>query len=66
MAIDVARNFGKGTGFGLGLAFLGFIFYPILGLATRDTSRSAIDVTANCRWQILNCANWNTNFTDHH
>jgi len=30
-SIDVARNFGKGTGFGIGLAFLGFIFYPILG-----------------------------------
>jgi hypothetical protein len=28
---DVARNFGKGTGFGIGLAILGFIFYPILG-----------------------------------
>ena len=31
--IDVAKNFGKGTGFGLGLAFLGFIFYPILGFS---------------------------------
>lgn len=29
--IDVAKKFGKGTGFGLGLAFLGFIFFPILG-----------------------------------
>lgn len=29
--IDIAKNFGKGTGFGLGLAFLGPIFYPILG-----------------------------------
>jgi hypothetical protein len=29
--IDIARNFGKGVGFGWGLAFLGFIFYPILG-----------------------------------
>ena len=28
--IAVARNFGKGTGFGLGLAFLAPIFYPIL------------------------------------
>lgn len=34
VAIDVARNFGKGTGFGLGLAFLGFIFYPILGFGS--------------------------------
>ena len=31
LGIDVAKSFGKGTGFGLGLAFLGFIFYPILG-----------------------------------
>jgi hypothetical protein len=29
--IEVAKNFGKGVGFGIGLAFLGFIFYPILG-----------------------------------
>ena len=31
MSIDIARKFGKGVGFGLGLAFLGPIFYPILG-----------------------------------
>jgi Family of unknown function (DUF5684) len=31
VSIDVARNFGKGTGFGLGLAFLPVVFYPILG-----------------------------------
>lgn len=29
--IDVAHNFGKSTGFGVGLALLGFIFFPILG-----------------------------------
>jgi hypothetical protein len=29
--IDLAKAFGKGTGFALGLVFLGFIFYPILG-----------------------------------
>ena len=28
--IAVAHRFGKGTGFGVGLALLGFIFYPIL------------------------------------
>jgi hypothetical protein len=27
----VATSFGKDTGFGIGLIFLGFIFYPILG-----------------------------------
>jgi Family of unknown function (DUF5684) len=31
VAIDVAKNFGKGAGFAIGLAFLPFIFYPILG-----------------------------------
>ncbi len=30
VSIDVAKHFGKGTGFGVGLAFLGFIFYPLL------------------------------------
>lgn len=33
IGLDVAKNFGKGVGFGLGLAFLGFIFYPILGFS---------------------------------
>jgi hypothetical protein len=27
---DLARKFGKGAGFGLGLLFLSFLFYPIL------------------------------------
>jgi hypothetical protein len=27
----VARAFGRGIGFGLGLAFLGVVFFPILG-----------------------------------
>jgi hypothetical protein len=31
VSIAVAQKFGKGTGFGVGLALLGFIFYPILG-----------------------------------
>jgi len=29
--VDIAKNFGKGIGFALGLIFLGFIFFPILG-----------------------------------
>ena len=33
MSIAVAQNFGKGVGFGLGLAFLGFIFFPILAFS---------------------------------
>ena len=31
VAIAVAKSFEKDTGFGIGLIFLGFIFYPILG-----------------------------------
>ena len=33
ISIDVAKNFGKGAGFGIGLALLPFIFYPILGFS---------------------------------
>jgi hypothetical protein len=29
--IDVAEAFGKGAGYGLGLFFLGFVFFPLLG-----------------------------------
>jgi uncharacterized membrane protein YhaH (DUF805 family) len=31
VCIDVAKKFGKESGFGIGLALLGFIFFPILG-----------------------------------
>jgi uncharacterized membrane protein YoaK (UPF0700 family) len=31
VAIAVAENFGKSTGFGIGLALLPFVFYPMLG-----------------------------------
>jgi len=30
VALDLSKSFGKGSGFGVGLAFLGFIFAPIL------------------------------------
>jgi hypothetical protein len=32
--IDVAKAFGKGAGFGVGLALLSFIFVPILGFGS--------------------------------
>lgn len=32
--VDLAKSFGKGVGFGLGLFFLGFVFFPILGLGS--------------------------------
>lgn len=34
VSIDIARNFRKGTGFGLGLFFLSFIFFPILAFGS--------------------------------
>ena len=34
LCIDLAKSFGKGPGFGLGLALLGFIFFPILGFGS--------------------------------
>ncbi len=36
VAMDVARAFGKGAGFGLGLAFLSPVFYPILGFGSAE------------------------------
>ena len=33
VSLEIAKTFGKGTGFGIGLVFLGFIFYPILGFS---------------------------------
>jgi hypothetical protein len=34
VCIDIAKNFGKSVGFGLGLAFLSLIFFPILGFGS--------------------------------
>lgn len=31
LCIEVAKGFGKGTGFGVALGLLGFVFWPILG-----------------------------------
>jgi hypothetical protein len=33
ISLDVARNFGKGAGFGIGLWLLPMVFYPILGFS---------------------------------
>lgn len=33
VSISIAQRFGKGVGFGLGLFFLPFVFYPILGFS---------------------------------
>ena len=44
VSIDVAKRFGKGTGFALGLVFLPFIFYPML--AWGDASYTAAPAMA--------------------
>lgn len=33
VSIEVAKKFGKSEAFGVGLAFLGFIFYPMLAFS---------------------------------
>lgn len=34
VSMDLAKSFGKGSGFGVGLWLLGFIFVPILGFGS--------------------------------
>jgi len=34
VSIDLAKSYGKGTGYGVGLLFLPFIFYPMLGFGS--------------------------------
>jgi hypothetical protein len=41
VSIDVARKFGKGTGFGIGLALLPMIFYPMLGFGSASYNSAA-------------------------
>lgn len=41
ICIDIARKFGKDTLYGVGLAFLPFIFFPMLGFGAAQYNRSA-------------------------
>ena len=34
--IDIARNFGKGIGFAIGMILLGFVFIPLLGFGDAE------------------------------
>ena len=36
VVMDIARAFGRSAGFGIGLFFLGFVFYPILGFGDSE------------------------------
>ena len=42
LSIDLAKSFGKGVGFGFGLALLGFIFWPILGFGSAQYQGPAV------------------------
>src|SRR5437588_11973546 len=42
LCIDLAKSFGHGVGFGLGLAFLGIIFFPILGFGSSQYQGLAV------------------------
>lgn len=46
MCIDTAKMFGKGAGFGIGLIFLPFIFFPVLGFGSAQYQGSATPITA--------------------
>jgi Family of unknown function (DUF5684) len=43
--IDIAKKFGKGVGFGIGMIFLPFIFYPILGFGSAQYQGGAGPMT---------------------
>lgn len=36
-SLNLAKCFGKSSGFGIGLAFVPFVFYPLLGFSKTDT-----------------------------
>jgi L-cystine uptake protein TcyP (sodium:dicarboxylate symporter family) len=42
LVIDLAKSFGQGVGFALGLIFLGFIFYPILAFGASTYSGPSV------------------------
>jgi len=44
MMLDLAKSFGKGVGFAIGLMFLPFIFYPILGFGNANYQGPAVRI----------------------
>jgi hypothetical protein len=42
--IAIAENFGKSAGFGVGLVFLSFIFWPILGFGDAEWQVEPVNV----------------------
>lgn len=45
LCVDLAKSFGKGVGFALGLIFLSFIFFPILGFGSAQYQGPAAATT---------------------
>lgn len=43
LCIEIAQKFGKGAGFGVGLALLGPIFWPILGFGDAQYMHSELE-----------------------
>lgn len=43
--IEVAKAFGKGAGFGIGLALLGVVFWPILGFGDAVYGNAELDTS---------------------
>jgi hypothetical protein len=44
--VDIAKNFGKGAGFAVGMILLPFIFFPILGFGSAQYEGPAAAPTA--------------------
>jgi hypothetical protein len=42
LSVSLAKKFGKGVGYGLGLAFLGVVFYPMLGFGDSRYDPNAV------------------------
>ena len=45
MSLDLAKSFGRGTGFAVGLIFLPFVFAPVLGFGSDTYRGSATEPT---------------------
>lgn len=46
LTVDIARNFGKGAGFAIGMLLLPFIFWPILGFGSAQYQGAAVPAVA--------------------
>ena len=52
LCIDVAKSFGKGAGFGIGLLLLPIIFFPILGFGSAQYQGPAAEQGLAVRSQV--------------